>query len=280
MTFMKYVLLTGFDEKSEELLKLKLEDGTVLVKHAFSGESCIALLDTQSVDVIIANLDAPRPNGMDVINFIKNRGLNVPVIVVSRAFLGRADLREHAVENGAYAALERPIVLNDLYETVETALGLKLAGDERRRYPRLPIYLEMDLVSEDTKVNIFKKTHTVDVSLGGLSFEFDICTPCAGYEKGGVHPNCLLRGFWAKERTSKCLNITLMLSLPAGSAILPDEEVAVGKNVLEIKAKVTHIIREKGKRVEYVGVRFVGLDYSKRERLKDFLRKVAEWQKT
>ncbi|MDQ7779115.1 MAG: response regulator [Planctomycetota bacterium] len=276
---MRYVLVTGFREKNYFLLKEKLEDENVAVKHATTGEGCISALDNQAVDVIISDLESPRPAGFEIIEHIKEHGLNIPVIVVSHGFLGDKDARQRALEEGAFATLEKPIILNDLYEAIETALGIKLSGKERRRFPRLPIYLEMDVTAVGTEVRIFKKTHTVDISLGGLCFEFDPCEQCTGYTAGAVHPDCLFSKFWVKDHASRTIDILLKTAVPVGAGPVSGPNMPRQDGV-KLSAKVAHVIRERGKTVEYIGVRFAALDYSTREFLKEYLKKLVDWKRT
>ncbi|MBI5360480.1 MAG: response regulator [Planctomycetes bacterium] len=270
---MKRVLVIDYMPMVIEVLKEKLGAPNLSVTAVFSVEDAERVLLSEKIDAVVSAVEMQDRNGYDILNFIKEESMNIPVIFVSSAFLGNEQVKEDAIKRGAYAAIERPIFLNSLYEAVETALDIKIDGLERRRYPRLPIYLTLTLtMGQSNASKVVLKTSTVDISLGGLCFEYKFCPDCKSFRKGGMDPQCVFYKYYMKNSDSKALKIALSL-------IMPDEAEKEGPytgDVILADCKVAHIIREEGKDMEYIGVKFMDFPDSERTRLKSFLKQLAE----
>jgi PAS domain S-box-containing protein len=87
---------------------------------AFDGESCVEQLSTRHVDLLLLDKDLPDTKGFDVLSYIRNHKLSLPVIMIS----GSGDL-EQAVESlkrGAYDYLVKPADPGRLAAVMKNAL--------------------------------------------------------------------------------------------------------------------------------------------------------------
>ena len=84
------------------------------------GASAATVLATATFDVVISDIEMPSLNGVDLLKLLRQRGLDVPVILMTGApGLETAML---AVEHGAFKYVTKPIAARDLLEVVERAV--------------------------------------------------------------------------------------------------------------------------------------------------------------
>jgi DNA-binding NtrC family response regulator len=112
-----------------ELLAETLADGGHEVHTAQSGAEASAALAAIDPDLVLLDVWMPDANGLELLREWKARGsLSVPVVILSA--YGTIDLAVEATRIGALAFLEKPISLQKLLDSVQTALA---AGAPRRR---------------------------------------------------------------------------------------------------------------------------------------------------
>ena len=74
---------------------------------AFVGEDAIHQLGAQPVGIVISDVEMPVMNGFDLLQFIRLRWPELPVILMSAT--SNAERREAARRLGAMAFLEKPV---------------------------------------------------------------------------------------------------------------------------------------------------------------------------
>jgi DNA-binding response OmpR family regulator len=274
----KRVLIVDCDETALSELREKLQAPNLAVDVARGGDAALLRVEQRPPDLILTSLEMPSPNGMDILHHVRFYGLSIPVIIYSKSPLLDEELRQKVIAQGAYAFLPRPLVINDLYEAVETALDFMIEGRERRRYPRISIRLEMQLDTHGEQITrLRRQTYTTDISLGGLSFEKEPCTSCHGYQRGGVHPECPLRRFYLGDPDSAALGLKVLLyELPQKAALESTPVQPQRPHTISVQAKIAHVIMDSDREKEYVGVKFINLQQEERERLKSFLRAIID----
>lgn len=100
---------------------LSLHDSTMNVLSFASGREALALLDTEKdIDLILIDLDMPDINGFSMLEAIKQRGLDIPVIVIS----GSEDLWEirAVMESGAAGFVPKTNKPKQLLEVLKVVL--------------------------------------------------------------------------------------------------------------------------------------------------------------
>ncbi|QEQ56909.1 sigma-54-dependent transcriptional regulator [Chlorobium phaeovibrioides] len=82
---------------------------------AENGESCITSLEQHPVDLLMLDLNMPVKNGQEVLQWVKERGLDIPVIIVTA--LEDINQAVQCMKMGAYEYLTKPVE-NDRLETI------------------------------------------------------------------------------------------------------------------------------------------------------------------
>ena len=119
------VLLVDDDRVVRALLAISLEDLGCRILTAGNGEEALQVLHAEpSVDVVVAEIDMPLVDGLELLRRIKQsaRHKDLPVILCSV----RADpeTMKRAVENGCVLYLLKPIEPEFLFEQISTILRL------------------------------------------------------------------------------------------------------------------------------------------------------------
>jgi CheY-like chemotaxis protein len=235
----KRILLVDGDPQTLQFLQERLCAANTQIRVAGSAEDALERLGREKCDLVVSSLDiAGRLNGAAPAIFLFRQGSH----------------RKRVEAMGPYKVLEAPVFMNDLYDLVESALGMKVEWEVYRRSPRFPIALEISVVflgRTDTVIPI--KAQTLDLSLDGLKFERTMCTVCTGYEKGSVHPDCVLHKYAAIKRGSRPVAVKMQLG---------------DKETITLRAKVSYTLIEEGTTREFVGFRFVDMTTAQRERLR------------
>ena len=98
---------------SEENPKYKLDE-------APDGEKAISLIKTQHYDLVLCDIKMPKKDGIEVFEFVSSYDSSIPIIMIS----GHGDLKTavKAMRMGAYDYIEKPPDLNNLLNSVRSAL--------------------------------------------------------------------------------------------------------------------------------------------------------------
>lgn len=99
---------------------LGFQDAVEAVLQAENGSQAIALLEKESVDVVLLDIEMPEKTGLDVLEWVRGQALPVKVVIMTT--FKRPGYFERAVkaEVDAYVLKERSIA--DLMRTIETVL--------------------------------------------------------------------------------------------------------------------------------------------------------------
>jgi two-component system response regulator PilR (NtrC family) len=103
-----------------ELLELTLSRMGLDTTRAQSVEEAIRLLDAQAFDLCLTDMRLPDGEGLRVVEHITDKGLDVPVAVIT-AF-GSAENAVAALKAGAFDYLAKPVALEQLRALVKQAL--------------------------------------------------------------------------------------------------------------------------------------------------------------
>ena len=89
------------------------------VEKALNGAEGLALLEKSTPAVILLDMRMPVLNGWDFARIVKERGIVVPMVVMTASH----DARRWADEVGVPYTLPKPFSISDLLFVVETAMG-------------------------------------------------------------------------------------------------------------------------------------------------------------
>src|SRR6202171_4491637 len=114
------VLLIDDEPDLLELLELTLSRMGLDTTRAQTVGEAIKLLDTQGFDLCLTDMRLPDGEGLAVVEHITDKGLDVPVAVIT-AF-GSAENAVAALKAGAFDYLAKPVALEQLRALVKQAL--------------------------------------------------------------------------------------------------------------------------------------------------------------
>src|SRR5436853_1708935 len=112
----------GIDDEPDllELLELTLSRMGLDTTRAQTVGEAPRLLDSQPFDLCLTDMRLPDGEGLTVVEHITNKGLDVPVAVIT-AF-GSAENAVAALKAGAFDYLSKPVALEQLRALVKQAL--------------------------------------------------------------------------------------------------------------------------------------------------------------
>ena len=121
-----------FVDDEEELVSAvveRLELRAINAVGATSGDEALQRLREDDFDVLIIDVKMPGIDGLDVLRTVGRRHPGVKVVLMT----GHGSSRDSETGRrlGAVAYLQKPVDLDELLATVETAMGGDEGGDDR-----------------------------------------------------------------------------------------------------------------------------------------------------
>src|SRR5512141_2882850 len=114
------VLLIDDEPDLLELLELTLSRMGLDTTRAETVSEALALLDAESFDLCLTDMRLPDGEGLRVVEHINQKGLDVPVAVITA--YGSAENAVAALKAGAFDYLAKPVALEQLRALVKQAL--------------------------------------------------------------------------------------------------------------------------------------------------------------
>ena len=130
---------------SEENPKYKLDE-------APDGEKAISLIKTQYYDLVLCDIKMPKKDGIEVLEFVSSYDSSIPIIMIS----GHGDLKTavKAMRMGAYDYIEKPPDLNNLLNSVRSALVKTKTRKFQKKLKRL--IPNMKLLGSQNKLKVLR----------------------------------------------------------------------------------------------------------------------------
>lgn len=127
------VLVVDDEQTVQQLLVRLLVAAGYEVRTANNGEEALRTLERESVDIIVTDLVMPKADGMAVLQTIRERSLDVPVVMITGAPTTESAM--HAVRYRADAYLTKPVDPSALIAAVGEALHQRnIANMHREAY--------------------------------------------------------------------------------------------------------------------------------------------------
>jgi DNA-binding response OmpR family regulator len=179
------ILLIEDNEEDAELIRLVLKNwaGTVL-KNADCFSSGLKFLEEEPFDVLLLDLGLPDSNGLDAIRKIQDKGLKLPIIVLTG--LSDEELAVEAISLGAQDYLVKGKIGGDmLYRAIRYAIERKklvlelheALANVKKLSGMLPICASCKKIRDDkgywTQVETYIRSHSE------AEFTHGICPECA-----------------------------------------------------------------------------------------------------
>ena len=151
----KKTVLIVEDEKSiVDILRFNLEKDDYAVETAYDGETGLRLAVEKNPDLVLLDLMLPKMNGFDVCRRLREKGSNVPIIILT-AREEEGD-KVQGLELGADDYITKPFSMRELMARVKanirrTAMGQPAAGAAMSAGGGLTINTESYQVSKNNK---------------------------------------------------------------------------------------------------------------------------------
>ena len=100
---------------------LLMEDSIDEVLQAKNGKDAMEILVDSSIDVAILDIEMPEATGLDVLEFIRNKGISCKVIIVTT--FKRSGYFERAIKNNVDAYVLKDRSIDELMKTINNVLA-------------------------------------------------------------------------------------------------------------------------------------------------------------
>ena len=106
------VLLIEDDIQLNTTVARFLESKKFDVTKVFDGDDAIETIDSNNFDLYIIDINIPHINGLDILNYIRQKDLTSPIIVITAS----TELQnfKNAFENGCNEFVKKPFYLEEL----------------------------------------------------------------------------------------------------------------------------------------------------------------------
>jgi DNA-binding NtrC family response regulator len=116
---MSKILIIDDERSIRRALKEILEFENFEVDEAENGKEGLEKAMAENYDIIFCDIKMPLMDGMEVLAAFQKEKVDSPVIMISGH--GNIDTAVHAIKNGAYDFIEKPLDLNRILVTVRNA---------------------------------------------------------------------------------------------------------------------------------------------------------------
>ncbi|MFY0606122.1 MAG: sigma-54-dependent Fis family transcriptional regulator [Cyclobacteriaceae bacterium] len=152
---MANILIVDDERAIRQALKDILEDESYNVSEAPDGEAAWELLQKNSFDVVLCDIQMPKMDGLELLDKAMESGTDAPFIMVSAH--GTIETAVNATKKGAYDFIQKPPDLNRLLLTVRNALSNSSLKTETKRLKK-KISKKFDIVGESAEIQDIKST--------------------------------------------------------------------------------------------------------------------------
>lgn len=163
----KTLLVVDDEADLREIVSSELEFMGANVFQAENVSRAKSIIDREKIDLIVSDIRMPGGTGVDLLNHIKSKSIDVPPIILITGF---ADITvEDAFNQGAEALLSKPFKLEELIQ-----IATKLTAPPEKRYVdslKRPAKDLSFLFTEglNNKIN----AHEVSIGRGGIALTVD-----------------------------------------------------------------------------------------------------------
>jgi DNA-binding NtrC family response regulator len=128
------ILIIDDEESMRRFLTVLLEKEGYRVISSSSGRAGVHVLDDEAVDVVITDLKLPDMNGIEILETVKRKAPEVPVVILT-AYASTASAID-AVNKGAYQYIEKRAKNEEIALVVKNALSMGKIQSENQALKR------------------------------------------------------------------------------------------------------------------------------------------------
>lgn len=124
---MATILVIDDNPEFRDILRSHLEANGHRTVLASDGDQGLALLERETVDIVLTDILMPQRDGVEVLRETRRRWPGLPVIAISGGgWIGANELLGMAERLGADKVLQKPVRRDDLIRAVDDALAANL----------------------------------------------------------------------------------------------------------------------------------------------------------
>ncbi len=139
------ILIADDEEPIRDLLRDILEPEGASIRVAGSGREAMAAIEADEPDVAILDVRMPPPDGLTVLQELRSRGVDMPVLIITAQ--DSSTMTIDAMQRGAYDYLTKPFDPDEILHTVQRAV-------EHRRLTRRVMALEQQVTQDPRDILI------------------------------------------------------------------------------------------------------------------------------
>ena len=139
------ILIADDEAPIRELLYDILAPEGATVRLTGSGKEALAAIERDEPDVVILDVRMPPPDGLAVLQTLRTKGLDLPVLIITAQ--DSSTMTIEAMQRGAYDYLGKPFDPDEILHTVQRAV-------EHRRLTRRVLALERQVTSDPRDILI------------------------------------------------------------------------------------------------------------------------------
>ena len=141
------LLLIDDEDHFRQTLFKRLERRGLRVRQADSGETGLALLKAEPVDVVVLDVKMPGLDGIEALKWIKAQWPQTEVIFLT----GHSTTQDgvEGIKSGAFDYLSKPIEFEHLLEKIKHAYQKKTRDEERRQEAAYKARIEQQMIATE-----------------------------------------------------------------------------------------------------------------------------------
>ncbi len=149
------ILLVDDNEKLNNTIKIFLELKNHNVTSAITGKDAIQLINNNRFDLYIIDIHLPNINGIDIVKHIRNKDLNIPIIMVTAS--REIENLVKAFKTGCNEYIKKPFHLEELEIRINNLLNKQITNiikiDDKMSFD----ILNQELLINDEIIKLRKK---------------------------------------------------------------------------------------------------------------------------
>ena len=120
---MAKILIIDDEKNVRDALQIALIMEGYEVRTAGDGNQALKMVRFSNIDLVIADINMPGMNGLQVFSALKKSHPRIPVLLMSGCYLSSDRLIREALSQGARGFISKPCNLDGLKVAIENALS-------------------------------------------------------------------------------------------------------------------------------------------------------------
>lgn len=135
------VLIVEDEPSLNKIMVKKLRSSGFSVDSCFNGSDALEYISMGNYDIVLLDIMIPEPNGVEVLKIVRNRGDNVPIILITA--MGSVDNRIKGLNFGADDYISKPFNFDELEARMYAVLR-RQSGNATNKYTIADLVVETD----------------------------------------------------------------------------------------------------------------------------------------